>query len=131
MIKKTLLVFLGGAIGAVSREFLVLAGSNVHGHFPTSILAANLTAAFLIGLVTALAVKKGTISKDVQLFATTGVMGGLSTFSTLIWGTVILMQAPGQAGIGVFYLVVSMVAGLALVQLGLSIGTSLRRSRLG
>ena len=131
MLKKTLLVFLGWAIGAASREFLVLAGSNVHGHFPTSILAANLTAAFLIGLVTALDVPNGTISNDVQLFATTGVMGGLSTFSTLIWGTVILMQAPGQAWVGLIYLAVSLVAGLALVELGLSIGARLRKPTPG
>lgn len=128
MLNKMVLVFLGGAIGAAVREFLVLAGSTVHGHFPTAILGANLTAAFLIGLVTALTVKKNLIDQDIQLFVVTGIMGGLSTFSTLIWGTVILVREPGQAWIGWSYLAISMAAGLALVAIGLRLGTSLRRA---
>ena len=130
MLKKIALVFLGGAIGAAVREFLVLGGSTFHGHFPSAILVANLTAAFLIGLVTALTVKKDLIDQDIQLFVVTGMMGGLSTFSTLIWGTVMLVREPGQAWIGWSYLAISLAAGLALVELGLRFGTSLRRARL-
>ena len=130
MLKKIVLVFLGGAVGAAVRELLVLAGMTVHGHFPTGILGANLTAAFLIGLVTALTVKKDLIDQDIQLFVVTGMMGGLSTFSTLIWGTVMLVRDPGQAWIGWLYLAISLAAGLALVELGLRFGTSLRRARL-
>lgn len=128
MFNKVILVFFGGAIGAVTREGIVLAGSNYHGHFPTAILAANLIAAFLIGLVAALAVKNVLITSNAQLFVSTGIMGGLSTFSTLIWGTVMLSREPGQAWIGLMYLLVSLVAGLALVELGLWLGASLRRS---
>jgi len=129
MLNKVILVFFGGAIGAAAREFLVLAGSNLHGHFPTSILVANLMAALLIGLVTALAVKNGPIDDHVQLFVVTGIMGGMSTFSTLIWGTASLLWEPGQAWIGLIYLVVSLAAGLALVEIGLRVGTFLRGSR--
>jgi len=129
MLNKIVLVFLGGAIGAAVREFLVLVGSNFHDHFPTAILGANLTAAFLIGLATALTARKDPIDQDIQLFVVTGIMGGLSSFATLIWGTVMLVREPGQTWIGWSYLALSMAAGLALVELGLRLGKSLRGAR--
>lgn len=58
-------------------------------------------------------------------------MGGVSTFSTLILGTlVLLVLEQHQIWIGLTYLGVSLMAGLALVQLGLRIGALLRGSNL-
>ena len=108
---------------------MVLAGSITHGHFPTAILGANLAAALLIELVTALTAKKSLIDQEIQLFAVTGMMGGLSTFSTLIWGTLMLLGEPGQTWIGWTYLAISLAAGLALVEIGLRLGTTRRGAR--
>lgn len=128
MLKKASFVFLGGAVGAAVREMFVLAGSTVHGHFPTGILTANLIAAFLIGLVTALTVKKNLFDADVRLLINTGVMGGLSTFSTMIWGTLMLVRDPEQVWVGASYLLISVFVGLVLVVLGHRLGTSLAAS---
>lgn len=131
MLNQMILVFLGGAIGAAMRETMVLAGMNFHNHFPIAILVANLAAAFFIGLVTALTGKNGPIERKAQLFFNTGMMGGMSTFSTLIWGTLVLLVLERhQMWIGITYLVVSLIAGLALVQLGLRLGALRRESRL-
>ena len=130
MLNQMILVFLGGAIGAGVRETMVFAGMNFHNHYPTAILVANLTAAFFIGFVTALTWKNGSIERDAQLFFNTGMMGGMSTFSTLIWGTVVLLVLEQkQIWIGITYLAVSLMAGLTLVHLGLWLGASLRGSR--
>ena len=130
MLNHMILVFLGGAIGAAMWETMVLAGMNFHNHFPTAILVANLTAAFFIGLVTELTVKNGPIERKAQLFYSTGLMGGMSTFSTLIWGTLVLLVLEHhQLWIGITYLGVSLLAGLALVQLGLRFGAFLRESK--
>ncbi|GJL70516.1 MAG: putative fluoride ion transporter CrcB [Nitrospirales bacterium] len=131
MLNQMILVFLGGAIGAAMRETMVLTGMNFHNHFPMAILVANLTAAFCIGLVTTLTGENGPIERKAQLFFNTGMMGGMSTFSTLIWGTlVLLVLEQHQIWIGITYLVVSLVAGLALVQLGLKLGALRRGSRV-
>ncbi|MDT3776768.1 CrcB family protein [Nitrospira sp. MA-1] len=131
MLHQMILVFLGGAIGAAMRETMVFAGMNFHNHYPTAILVANLTAAFFIGFVTALTGKNGPIERKTQLFYNTGMMGGMSTFSTLIWGTlVLLVLEQHQIWIGITYLVVSIMAGIALVQLGLRLGALRRESRL-
>ncbi|MGP0594395.1 fluoride efflux transporter FluC [Nitrospira sp. T9] len=131
MLNQMILVFFGGAIGAAAREVTVVAGMNLHNHFPTAILGVNLTAAFLIGLVSALTEKNRPIDRSMQLFVNTGIMGGLSTFSTLIWGTlVLLVLEQRQIWIGITYLGISLIAGVALVELGLRFGASLKESKL-
>jgi CrcB protein len=125
---KMILIFLGGGIGAAIRELLVFAGLTLHGHFPSGILGANLIAAFLIGLVTVLVAKNRPVDKDIQLLVITGIMGGLSTFSTLAWGTIELWKDPGQVWIGWLYLLISMGGGLVLVELGARLGRSFESS---
>jgi CrcB protein len=125
------LVFFGGAVGAATRETVVLAAHQWHGHFPTAILTVNLIAAFLIGVVTALSGERGPLNDDLKLFANTGIMGGLSTFSTLVWGTLILWGDPSERSLGTIYLIISLIGGLALVELGLLLGRSLTKRAAG
>ncbi len=54
MVNVVMLVFIGGALGAVLREFSMLMVPNLADNFPLDILVANLVAAFLLGLVTSL-----------------------------------------------------------------------------
>jgi fluoride exporter len=54
VVNIVILVFVGGALGAVVREFTMLMVPNLLDNFPLDILVANLAAAFLLGLVTAL-----------------------------------------------------------------------------
>ena len=126
MLNRVILIFFGGGVGAALRELFVYLGHAAHGRFPEAILAANLLAAFLIGLVAALAADRGPIDDDVQTFLATVIMGGLSTFSTLIWGTLTLCRERQDVPLGVLYLAVSLVGGLALVELGLAAGRRLR-----
>jgi len=86
------------------------------------VFIANMTAAFLIGLVTSLAMAKGPIGPEGKLFLATGVMGGLSTFSSFIWGTVSSFGDPTTQAIGLFYLGATMIIGFLMVQLGLWLG---------
>jgi CrcB protein len=54
VINIVILVFVGGVLGAMLREFTMLMVPNLADNFPLDILVANLVAAFLLGLVTAL-----------------------------------------------------------------------------
>ena len=54
MIKVIVVVFVGGAVGAILRDLLMLSVPNLADGFPLDILAANLVASFLLGFATAL-----------------------------------------------------------------------------
>jgi len=117
-----LAVLVGGALGAGSREALMLAVADLPGGFPLPIFIANMTAALVIGLVAGYAAAR-TISRGwVKLLLMTGLCGGLSTFSSFIWGTEQMLGDPSQRVTATLYLVGSMVLGLLLVWLGYGVG---------
>jgi CrcB-like protein len=114
------LVFAGGGIGAVVREALMLSVQTVGG-FPFSIFFANVIAAFLIGLATGL-VTRGSLGASGNLFFSTGVMGGMSTFSTFMHGTdQLLLESIDFTAL--IYLVISMIVGLILALGGIKLGS--------
>jgi CrcB protein len=57
-------------------------------------------------------------------------MGGLSTFSSFVWGTHQMLANPAEQASAIVYLVLSMVAGFLLVELGLWLGGRLMRSHI-
>lgn len=116
--QDVLAVFLGGAVGAMWREALMLAVDDLPGGFPMPIFIANMTAAIIIGLAAGYAEAGGVTRGRTKLFLMTGLCGGLSTFSSFIWGTVELLGDPTQRLTAVAYLVGSMVVGLLLVWVG-------------
>ena len=98
MMNIVILVFVGGALGATAREFAMLLVPNPTDNFPLDILVANLAAAFLLGLVTALH-RRGVVSGSVNVLVGTGIAGGLSTFSSFVYGTVVLMSVSTASAI--------------------------------
>ena len=57
-------------------------------------------------------------------------MGGLSTFSSFVWGTHQMLANLAEQVSAIVYLVLSMVAGFLLVELGLWLGGRLMRSHM-
>ena len=127
MLKDGILVFIGGGIGAAVRELLMLVVANLPGGFPMPIFIANMTAALLIGVMSALTIPGGVIGTGGKLLLITGIMGGLSTFSSFVWATDQMLANPVEQASAIVYLVLSMVAGFLLVEVGLWLGGRLRR----
>jgi CrcB protein len=124
MINLVILVFIGGAIGAMGREFLMLGVPELSDGFPMAILVANIVAAFLLGLVTGLH-KRKVVTDDVNTMVGTGIMGGLSTFSSFAYGAVVLMTASASgAVVAIVYVLISLVLGYGAVLAGLKLGQS-------
>lgn len=122
MVNVVMLVFVGGALGAVLREFSMLMVPNLADNFPLDILVANLVAAFLLGLVTALH-RRQIVSEGAEMLVGTGIAGGLSTFSSFAYGAVVLMSAStASAVVASFYVVISLVLGYIAVTAGLKLG---------
>jgi CrcB protein len=122
VLKSVILVFVGGAIGAMAREFAMLMVPSLSDHFPMDILVANLVAAFLLGLITALHSRR-VVSDSVNVLAGTGIMGGLSTFSSFAYGAVVLMEVSAKSAVvASAYVVTSLVLGYIAVIGGLKLG---------
>lgn len=112
------LVFVGGGFGAVGREFFMLLLQSKGGAFPLDIFAANCLASALLGFIFGL--RRGQqISDDAVLLLGTGFTGGMSTFSSFIFGAYSVGATPGSLGIAIFYVVSSILAGYGSTWFGL------------
>ena len=127
MVNFVILVMVGGGLGAMLREFVMLMVPNPVNGFPLDILAANLLAIFLLGLVTALH-RWQVLSDDVNMLLGAGIMGGMSTFSSFVYGSVVLMHASmASAVIALVYVMVSLVLGYLAIIVGEELGGRARR----
>ena len=117
-----LLVLVGGAVGAIAREFLMLLVPTLSRGFPLDILVANVVASLLIGFSTGRHDRK-VINDGWYLMVTTGIMGGLSTFSSFAYASTVLMKASlTSAIVAAAYVVISLVLGYIAVIVGLKLG---------
>lgn len=114
-VRRLLLVALGGTVGTAARLGLSLALPD-GGGFPVAVLLANIVGAFLIGVLAA----RLPAAADLRLLLGTGVLGGFTTYSAFMTGTLALWtQAPLLA---FAYAAGSLVLGLAAAALGLRLG---------
>lgn len=112
-----LLVFGGGAVGAVLREAVSLA---IPGHPLRVILAVNVVGAFVLGLLLDLLAGYPDTGrrKALRLAVGTGVCGGFTTYSTLSVQQAELVR-DGDAGIAALYAVGTLVIGALATLLGM------------
>jgi CrcB protein len=112
------LIFVGGGIGSVLRYLIGLPFKMGNISLPIGTLLANISAAIIIAITFALA-NKSNISPRTLFFLTTGLCGGLSTFSTFSFETVQLFQQQ-QFGWAVINIMVTNLACIGLIA-GISI----------
>jgi fluoride exporter len=82
----------------------------------------NVSGSFVMGVLAGYFAFRGSAPQHWQLFLTTGILGGYTTFSAFSLDTALLYER-GEVGLAVFYVVGSVVisivglfAGLALVR---------------
>lgn len=117
-VQSVLIVGAGGFIGAAARYLVSLICSKWFGSsFPVGTLIVNMTGGFLIGFIMQLSFKTGAISPNMQLFLTTGILGGLTTFSTFSHETVTMFM-DGRIMIGSINAAFNLLLSLAFVVVG-------------
>jgi fluoride exporter len=88
-----LIVFLGGGIGAALRHAFNLAFARLLGTaFPYATLFENVSGAIAMGMLVAFFAFKSGIPQHWQLFLTTGILGGYTTFSTFSLDVALLYE---------------------------------------
>jgi CrcB protein len=82
MIGQFAAVGIGAAVGAWLRWGLAAWLNPKAPSFPLGTLAANLIGGYLVGVAVAFFLARGDLAHEWRLFAVTGLLGGLTTFST-------------------------------------------------
>lgn len=96
---KLLAVGTGGFLGSVLRYLISL---RLNQRYPNSLipygtLAVNVSGSFFLGLIMQVSFYVP-MNESVRLFFTTGIMGGLTTFSTLTYETIALVYNQSYFG---------------------------------
>lgn len=90
---KILYVGIGGFVGTCLRYMISVNSPQIFGtKLPYGTLIVNVVGGILIGLIMELSLTTDLITANLRLFLTTGIMGGLTTFSTFSYETVSLFS---------------------------------------
>jgi fluoride exporter len=113
-----LAVFVGAGLGGCARWALGEALNRLLPQMSMGTLAANLIGGYLVGVAIALLAWRSELSPLWRLFCITGVLGGLTTFSTFS-AEVVLSLERGQPGWALATAAAHLAGSFALTALGL------------
>ncbi len=136
-LSNILAVGIGGFIGSVIRYLIAVYFNtnfnsgfilNQHSHnilkfifsFPIHTLLVNIIGSLLIGILILYFKLAEIESQSLKLFMTTGLMGGLTTFSTFSFEVFELLKV-GHVSIALIYIALSLGLGILFCYLGYSI----------
>ncbi|MEE4155592.1 MAG: fluoride efflux transporter CrcB [Erythrobacter sp.] len=119
----SLLVAIGGAVGALARYQLGLGVARIAGlqaGFPWGTLAVNLLGCLAMGALMGALARTGAAAEPLRLLVGVGLLGGFTTFSAFGLEMVMLIER-GSAGAAVLYAAGSFIGGIAALTCGLAI----------
>jgi fluoride exporter len=93
LVLKLLVIGLGGFVGAIARYWLSGVGQRwCSSSFPAGTLLVNVLGCFFIGVLMSLVVDRPWLSETARMFLVVGLLGSLTTFSTMGYETVELLK---------------------------------------
>lgn len=112
-------VGVGGFIGSVLRYIISLKMNQIFSQtlIPPGTLLVNVVGSLLLGFIMQLSFRAN-INPNLKLFLTTGIMGGLTTFSTLSYETIALLTN-GYYISGLLNIALNLILGLSAAFFGM------------
>jgi len=123
-------IALGAAIGALLRWLLGLKLNGLFPLLPPGTLAANLIGGYIIGIAVAFFAQNPHLSPEWRLFLITGMLGGLTSFSTFS-AEVVTQLTTGRAGWAVAIIAAHVLGSVTMTLLGIGTYTLLRQRLIG
>ena len=115
----------GAAIGAWLRWGLGLWLGSLHAYVQIGTLAANLAGGYLVGLALGFFTAHPALAPEWRLFAITGFLGGLTTFSSFSGESVLLLQR-GEYGWALAHTLLHLLGSILLCVAGFATWRVLR-----
>lgn len=118
--KQALIVGAGGFVGCIARYGVGVLVTRLFGTptFPYATLIVNVVGCLLIGVLGGLAQTTRVLSPDLQLLLITGMLGGLTTYSTFGYQAVTLGR-DGHLTTAMLFVTLHLIVGLSAVWFGL------------
>lgn len=119
---KLLIVGLGGFLGAILRYLIGgWVAERLGPTFPYGTLVVNVTGSFVLGVFVTLFADRFVAPSSLRLFFAIGLLGAYTTFSTLTFESLALIQSKAYLAAAANMLG-SMVLGMIAVALGVILG---------
>ena len=115
---QLLAVGVGGAVGALLRYALrELMPPLADGRIPFATLAANVAGSFLLGFLAGVMLQRASVSAEIRLGLTVGLLGAFTTFSAFSADTILLVEQ-GRLGSAAAYVFGSVATCLLAAAVG-------------
>ena len=110
--KQALIVGAGGFVGCIARYLVGVLVARLLGApvFPYATLVVNVVGCLLIGVLGGLAQTTRMLSPELQLLLITGMLGGLTTYSTFGYQAVTLLRN-GHLTTAMFFMATHILLG--------------------
>ncbi len=117
-------VLIGGGLGSVVRYLVTYAMLQwCPDYRGLGTLIVNIVGCLVIGFLAGAGVEHKWLSTEWRIFLVTGVLGGLTTFSSFALETALLSRPPGSMMIGFGHIAANLLLGLAAVLIGERLAT--------
>lgn len=119
---RVFIVGIGGFIGAALRYMISASTAKYFGNFPMGTLIVNVAGGFIMGFIMESSTSLFPMPANMRIFLTTGILGGLTTFSTFSYETISFLADGAylmgglNAGLNLFLALFSCWAGKFIAQ---------------
>ena len=111
---NALYLIAGGALGTLARYYVSGWFADLGGPRPLGVFVVNVVGSFLIGLFLTLSEERFLWPSELRVLVAIGLLGAFTTFSTLTWETLQLMEARDFVG-ALLNMVGSLIIGMLAV----------------